>query len=207
MALAATHIRFALDLKEKFEIKNVSNYLSGTIYPDSRYVTKLDRNLTHAKEYQDEQFYKNDDFRKGVAVHLLCDTVQAKLFSEYFSDVIPAGDVLAGSEPWIARTALKVVQDMDDATHFPIRDYVSRLEYVENPNGENVAQLQAYAQIFQQMYTKTVNIDAYARMWCELGITEELAERVRRQSEEYFANGSVRARIAEVYPQMRERVL
>ena len=47
MAFTATHIKFALDFKDKYDIKDLSHYLSGAIYPDSRYVTGIDRNLTH----------------------------------------------------------------------------------------------------------------------------------------------------------------
>ena len=38
MALEATHIRFAYDLKEKYKITDLEKYISGLIYPDSRYI-------------------------------------------------------------------------------------------------------------------------------------------------------------------------
>ena len=47
MGLEATHIRFALDLKEDLDAKDLNKYLSGAIYPDSRHVTKLERKVTH----------------------------------------------------------------------------------------------------------------------------------------------------------------
>lgn len=47
MSLGATHIRFALDLRDRYQVQDIEKYLSGTIYSDSRYVTKIDRNLTH----------------------------------------------------------------------------------------------------------------------------------------------------------------
>jgi hypothetical protein len=41
MALEASHIRFALDLKEKFKVNNVQKYVYGTTYPDTRVLTRM----------------------------------------------------------------------------------------------------------------------------------------------------------------------
>lgn len=41
MALEATHLRFALDLLPKLEVKDINDYLAGSIYPDSRYTTGI----------------------------------------------------------------------------------------------------------------------------------------------------------------------
>lgn len=54
MALEASHIRFALDLKDKYSIQDVQKLVSGTVYPDSRYATKIDRQLTHPQDFMDE---------------------------------------------------------------------------------------------------------------------------------------------------------
>ena len=47
MALAATHIRLAIDMAGRYPIKRFSEFISGTIYPDSRWLTGIDRDLTH----------------------------------------------------------------------------------------------------------------------------------------------------------------
>lgn len=41
MALEGTHIRFALDVGDKYNIKDLGKYISGTLYPDSRYITGI----------------------------------------------------------------------------------------------------------------------------------------------------------------------
>jgi hypothetical protein len=47
MALEATHIRFALDLKDTYGVNDVHAFVSGAVYPDSRYVMGIDRIATH----------------------------------------------------------------------------------------------------------------------------------------------------------------
>ena len=68
MALEATHIRFALDLKDKYQVKDLEKYISGTIYPDSRYVSEIGRELTHPKDYLDWDIFAVDDFKKGFEI-------------------------------------------------------------------------------------------------------------------------------------------
>ena len=51
MALEATHMRFALDLKNKYQVRNIKKYIVGTIYPDSRYLSGIDRTLTHSENF------------------------------------------------------------------------------------------------------------------------------------------------------------
>lgn len=41
MPLEATHIRFALDLLNKYKIKNIDQYIAGAVYPDSHYITGI----------------------------------------------------------------------------------------------------------------------------------------------------------------------
>ncbi len=60
MSLEATHIRFALDLKDKYRVQAIEKYISGTTYPDSRYVTKIDRGLTHNDDILTPGFAKDD---------------------------------------------------------------------------------------------------------------------------------------------------
>ena len=76
MALEATHIRYALDNKDRFDVSDETKYVSGTVYPDSRYPTGIARTLTHDDSQMQKNFWSNDDFRKGWAAHLLYDKIQ-----------------------------------------------------------------------------------------------------------------------------------
>ncbi len=78
MSLIATHIRFAINLKDIYHVQDIEKYIAGTVYPNSRYVTKIDRKLTHNNNILRPTFTK-DDFKKGWQVHQICDIVQNKI--------------------------------------------------------------------------------------------------------------------------------
>jgi hypothetical protein len=72
MAFAVTHIRYAVDTSRDQNIKDWDAYISGALYPDSRYVTGVDRRLTHRLENMPPR-KKWDDFHRGWAAHIICD--------------------------------------------------------------------------------------------------------------------------------------
>jgi hypothetical protein len=154
MAIEATHIRFALDLKDELGIKELDKYLSGTIYPDSRYITKIDRKLTHDNSYTKREFYDDDDFKKGWAVHLTCDTLQREIIKELFSDLLKGTgeEIVYGKENWIIRTAIKIIQDISDAEFIGVKNYIKYLGYFNNPNNEDLDLIKRYNQIFIDIY-------------------------------------------------------
>ena len=206
MALEATHIRFALDLKDKNKVSDIKKYLSGTVYPDSRYVSEIDRHLTHPEDFMDEGFIKNDDFRKGWAVHLLCDKIQVQITRDKLPEIFEL-ETGQGSPRWIHHTALKILQDIDDVQKFDIKKYLPDLDYVEAPNGEDPKIVLRYNQIFQNMYkdpAKT-NIDSCYEMWKLFGIGDELATKVKLQAEAYSKDKRIMDFIGQIYNLMLGR--
>ncbi len=166
MALECSHIRFAVDVKDQFDVKEMKRYISGTIYPDSRYITGIDKNLTHDKNFLKETFYKDDDFKKGWAVHLICDKIQRIIMEQIFPDILSKKN-FQSSELWITRAAIKVVQDILDFKKFDIQNYLHYLKHVETPNNESLDQLKEYNQIFIDTYKdkeEIAIIDEYM-MW------------------------------------------
>lgn len=77
MAFEATHVRFARDLKTRLKIQNEIAYYSGCVYPDSRYVTGVSRQSTHAEAPYGVTM---SDFEKGQFTHLVYDRVIAKQY-------------------------------------------------------------------------------------------------------------------------------
>ncbi|MDO8620253.1 MAG: hypothetical protein Q7R64_02800 [bacterium] len=201
MALEATHIRFALDMQKKYAPKDIQKYVAGAIYPDSRYVMGIDRNLTHLKESDREKLLQSD-FGKGWHSHLLCDDVQYAVTKELFPEVFTE-KVQHGSEGWVKHSALKVLQDMDDVRQFAIGSFLPFLEHLENPNGEEVAKLHAYSQTFVTMYADSTipTLNDYYEMWRKWGIGEDLALQIRRQVEVYARDAKVMTLISKIYPE------
>jgi hypothetical protein len=207
MALEATHIRFALDLKDKYGVQDVERYVAGSIYPDSRYVTEVDRMATHPEDYMEWDMKRIDDFRKGWFAHLLADNIQWDITKKLLPQVFE-GSQGQGGERWIKHTAIKILQDLDDVKKFNISQYLPYLAHIENPNGEDMKMMKQYYDIFPTMYANpgAVNIDSCYAMWKEFGIGDELAARVKVQAEQYSKDSTVMDAVVKIYPEMILRV-
>ncbi len=207
MALEATHIRFALDMQVKYNPTDVGKFIAGAIYPDSRYVTGIDRTLTHLGESDREKLLQSD-FGKGWHAHLVCDDVQYEVTKELFPEVFVV-KMGHGSEGWVRHCALKVLQDMDDVRQAPIGSFLPYLEHLENPNGEDIAKLRAYSQTFTRMYvdSATPTLNDYYEMWRKWGIGDRLALQIRHQVETYASDAGVMRQIEHIYTKALLRAL
>ncbi len=206
MALEATHIRFALDLKDKLGVSDVCQYLSGTIYPDSRYVTGIDRNLTHPRGLFERKHTELSDFEKGWLAHLICDDIQYKLTMERFPEIAQMQEG-QGNGRWINHTALKILQDMDDVKKFDIKSHLYCLEYVENPNGEDMAKISEYNSIFPAIYedSETMDIESYYEMWSKFNIGDDLVNKLRESVERQRQQPQTVELVRGLYDEMLDR--
>lgn len=205
MALIGTHIRFALDLKNDLNIQSLDQYISGTIYPDSRYLSKIDRTATHSPKFLSPQFYKNNDFKKGWFAHLLYDDIQFKVFAQIFPDLLDKFKEETGylsTEHWILRSGLKTFQDLDDVSQFPIKDYLSCLKYVETPNHEASSIISNYNQMFINIYGKN-NLETkdLVEMWARLGVDQDLVNQIGEKITELKLNKEILQKIPLIYPE------
>ena len=205
MALEGTHLRLALDVKEKYQVSDLSKYLSGTIYPDSRYITAIDRNLTHPEDFMDDAFFQEDDFKKGWFVHLLCDKIQYNVTKQKFPNILANEDKF---EVWIDHSALKILQDIEDVKKFNIIECLTALDYIENPNGEDPEKLREYNRMFQKMYADPakVDIEICCNMWKDLGVNSDYIDKIKKKAEEYGDNPEITSLILGVYEEMLIRV-
>jgi len=210
MPLPATHIKFALDVKDKFDIKNLSEYLSGTVYPDSRFITKINRSCTHVSglSLDDPSF---SDFKKGWAVHCLCDKVQHQISDKYISDILEPLEKTdkRGGEWWVKHTALKIILDISVFKIYNIQKYLPMIEYVENANDENLEDIKNYIKIVQKTYQdkQEINLDDMKELWLSLGAEEELIEKVIKKTEEYLKDEKLVKRVEGLYEKMVGEVL
>lgn len=203
MALEATHIRFALDIKDKYRVQDMEKYISGSVYPDSRYVTGIDRNLTHNKDIMKPEFAK-DDFRKGWQAHQICDIVQSKLRLNFLPELFPESGCQWNEDDWVASSAVKIIQDTNDLKCFDLQSNLKYLEYAHNPNGEDLDEIKKYNRIFINMYKgkSETTIEDNIRMWLELGINGELGEKIKIKTEELLRNEELVGRIHSIYKGM-----
>lgn len=203
MALEATHIRFALDLKSDYNVQNIEKFISGSIYPDSRYITGIDRNLTHNNDILLPEFAKND-FRKGWQVHQLCDVLQNEMRKKYLSELLLDHNDKWNEKEWIITSATKIIQDMNDLKCFDLQDNLKYLEYAYNPNEENIEDIKKYNQIIINLYKnkKETTVEDNFQMWLSLGIDREYGEKIRAKTYEFLKNSRLVARIENIYDKM-----
>jgi hypothetical protein len=202
MALEATHIRFALDTKDFFDVKDVDKYISGSIYPDSRYPTGIDRMLTHDDSQMARDFWQDNDFRKGWACHLLYDKIQFSVHADWFKDFLKENNPeMTGEEDWIVRTALKILQDIDDLRHFDIKSYLNALNYIETPNGEDKIKVKEYNQLFINIYNKApmVSVEDLEQMWVDWSIPTEIAVKMCGKAHEMQKDERLMQLISKIY--------
>ena len=181
MALAATHIKFALDLKSTYNPQNEAAYISGSIYPDSRYLTKIDRHLTHNLE----TLNPTTDFEKGWQNHLVCDKIQGLMMNKHLPDEFNSdkNKMKQGNDFWVRRTALKIIQDIEIINSFDIKKLLPLLDYIETPNNESITKMKRYNQLMQKFYVKKQSIDGYCNMWSNWGIEETLIKKIHTATE------------------------
>ncbi len=204
MALAATHIKFALDVVDIYDIKNISTYLAGTMYPDSRYISGIAREKTHFEGLLSKEFLTTD-FKKGWSVHFLCDKIQNKLFHTIFPDCLE-GVEHGGwkSDWWIRVSALKGLQEIFIINDFDIQKYLPLLNYVENPNNERPEDIQKFNQINQNIYKNKKNVTPkdVVNLWVELGVENKLVLLIEEKVNTYLNNPDVVNRMKKVFQEM-----
>lgn len=205
MALEATHIKFALDLKEKYQVEDLQKYISGSIYPDSRYISRIPREKTHFNGLLSPLFF-DTDFKKGWSSHFLCDKVQGDAMNELFSDIIDVttSQKVYGSDWWITISSLKVIQDILICRDFDVQPYLPLLEYVETPNEESVEKVKEFNKIIQDTYfnKKSFTLDDAVEMWLKFGVGEEIENRMKKTCEQYLNNPDIMRRIDLLYEKM-----
>ena len=206
MAFQATHIRFALALQKKYEVKNLMRYVSGTVYPDSRYISGINRQLTHRNDLLDAS-NAPDDFLKGWAVHVLCDKVQHDLFMEELSDLIPKE---RGEDWWIRISAIKLVQDMIDFDSFDMEANLDYLNHAENRSGEPIEAVKLYNTCVQEVYRgkkHDISVHDYEAIWSETDIHSDLIDAVIKDVLFLQQDENILSRISSIYEKIVARSL
>lgn len=202
MALQGTHIRFARDLQDVLAVSDLHAYISGTIYPDSRYFTGVDRALTHPKELVDD-FLRADDFKKGWAVHMICDRVQREIVAQYHPEIFEKHD----EQQYVCITACKILQDVRDTEHFDVSRFADAIKVVALANDESYEKLQNFYTRIHTVYKdggqKTT--DQLLKMFDALGDFGDVVSKIRSQCETYERTGEIETMLRVIYPEMLAR--
>jgi len=197
MSLEATHIRFAVDQKDKYNIKDLGLYILGSIYPDSRYISKIDRKLTHNKHALSDSFL-TDDFKKGWQSHCIFDNEYSKMVKELFPELFVN---ISDADEWIISTAIKIVADIFDMRSFNIQSFLPYLDDTRNPNNEDIDKIHQYNQLIKNAYEDNVSltVDDYVVILKEFGIDPVISEKTIIKAGEFFNNKDISAKIKNLY--------
>ncbi|MCR4314692.1 MAG: hypothetical protein NUV84_05645 [Candidatus Uhrbacteria bacterium] len=206
MAMELTHVRFARDLKDRLGVVDEASYYAGSIYPDSRYMTKIGRNLTHAGASPQDPFVAGlSDFEKGWATHLTYDRLahpQYVSFSPW-----PEEKTQQGNHVWQFISAAKVVEDLQSYQSMN-RDVgmILDIQFPQRPNNEDSAVMNAYAQIQRTLYQQPPTLDHYRNFWVTLSSNTEVIDGVMKNVEEIQADARVCEKICGIYQRVRLEV-
>ena len=203
MALPATHIRFALDLKHRFPIDNLARYISGTLYPDSRWLTGVDRVQSHSDRYLEPDF-PNSEYTYGIHIHCVCDSVQTRTFAAR----LPGLQNLDDHARWLRLSAAKMIQDRFDMQRFDLQAYLPFLDYAESPNNENIDRVRAFNRRIQNRYNQKKRLDSqdYYNLWIDVGLPPDAAGEMIREMERMTKDTASIQVVKRSYDEMLERV-
>ncbi|MEK7620239.1 MAG: hypothetical protein AAB413_03305 [Patescibacteria group bacterium] len=199
MAMELTHVRFARDLKDRLGVVDEAAYYAGTIYPDSRYMTKLHRNLTHAGSSPQDPFASGlSDFEKGWATHLTYDRLAHPQYvglSQW-----PEEKTQQGNHVWQFISAAKVVEDLQSYQSMNGDvGMILDIQFPQRPNNEDLAVMNAYAQIQRTLYQQSPTLDHYRNFWVTLSSNTEVIDGVMKNAEEMLEDDSIQRKIRGIY--------
>lgn len=184
MSLEATHLRFSLKIKDDLEVIDLGKFVAGVIYPDSRYVTGIQRSFTHSLDYFLGR--KNlSDFQKGWLSHIIGDKIFKEVMEDKFGDMILFDEV---GERWPVITAIKIIQDLEDFCSFDIQSVIDYLDYYEIHFREDERKVIAYSDIIKNMYKgrMKLTVEDYLLMWEKLGMSREEIALLRKKIIELY---------------------
>jgi hypothetical protein len=202
MALPATHLRFAAVVADQLAVSDWSAYLSGTLYPDSRWITGIARLKTHDRRFLDPSF-AGDDFTRGWHIHCVCDRIQKDIHVDLFGDLAS----LTPQAKWVRLSAAKVVQDMHDAANGALDDYLPSLSPSRTPNQESGADIGRYYDFVKQAYQRlsTPHWQDYARLWNQVGLDRDVISEIEKETQQMRSDVQLNPKLNRVFDQMVAR--
>ena len=202
MAMEATHVLFARDLQKNLSIEDASAFFAGCIYPDSRYVTRISRDLTHGADTPQNPFANGlSDFEKGWGTHFLYDHLEGRRMRELL-----AGDPDSSREALITMTAMKLLEDQqsydrlgDEAGHI-----FKTMRVDTSPKGEDVSAIRAYFEMNTELYAKRPELDDYRRFFQRFIPSPEYGEQVIREAQRLSDQQEMKREILAIYDRSLE---
>ena len=194
MAFEMTHMRFAMDLAPHLGIDDIPAYLAGSIYPDSRYVTGISRNLTHGEDVpSDPSATGLDDFRKGWAVHVLYDRLALQKYKGL--SPWPENRIVGFGQEWVFTTEDLASFDSGTVTH-------ELLEAIVPPtpiDQENPELLAEYYTDIKALFAERPTLEDYRHVLQGWKIEPSVIDQLMAKTAEFLDDKSMVEKISRIY--------
>jgi hypothetical protein len=203
MAFEATHILFAQELSQKLGVQDRLAYFAGAIYPDTRYVTGLAREVTHAGDGTPRDMLAPGltDFEKGWATHLYYDQVAGP----QLADLVAPED---RPDLWYAMTSLKYLEDLNAYDQIDrLQDIFKQLSYTQAPHGESLLKLEEFLKIQRQYYKQRPSIQDCLDLAQHFKVPENQREIIRKYLLHYASDHEKLAAVSAIYPRVRDQAI
>lgn len=200
MSFQATHLHFAYQTQDTLKIKNKTDYFSGVLYPDSRYITKIDRTKTHrnVRINPDEIFKLKDDFQKGWQIHLLYDKLALpRLYEIMINKTYQTGE-MDKLNIWIPVTAGKWIEDLYWWEKTDWSKIIPFLKPVKYPFNENPKILASWYDHFIDFFQNSPNLDDYNNQAAFMKINNEIIQQVNKKTHQIYADKIKRIKIQKI---------
>lgn len=196
MAFQATHVRFAHDLKELLQVQDESAYYTGSVYPDSRYLTEIARHLTHTETPYHVHL---SDFEKGWHTHLMYDRLVG---ARYLPAIHWQGEAVSGlNAGWQQLSGAKLAEDQIsfDVLGANTQHLKNLLPPTQSPCDESRELLEEYYTKLCQLYQQKPNSEGYYELLIAFHVPSAAAKQVIRASNDCLSNTEHASAIACLY--------
>lgn len=162
----------------------MEKYVSGVVYPDTRYLSGLARRLTHDLDYFAGR-KSLTDFEKGWLSHIIGDKIFKEVTEERFADLVLFEEF---EERWPVINAIKIIQDIEDFQRFDIQSVLHYLDYYELHFHEDERRVIEYNHVIRRLYEgkQKLTVEDCLSLWEELGMEPPEIKRLKKKVIEFY---------------------
>lgn len=205
MSFQASHLLFAQKVQNIIKPQDLTRYFSGSIYPDSRFITGADRGKTHPAVMEPQKIKDvADDFEKGWQIHLWYDKVAILPLYQIATDRPYNLDELQKREVWILVTGAKLVEDLYCWQTIDWPKMLPHLKQTANPNDESLEILNNWYRYYVQFFQNMPNIEAYRDQAKFVNIPETEIEQILASGQNLYKDKIKRFKIEKIITEVFE---
>lgn len=188
MASQIAHVVYGKKIFERLNGLSWPEFLIGTLFPDIRYVAKIDRDKLHEFNTSENLIPKDNSFEAGIYVHWLVDEKREKFIAEKgIYGLLPKGIYMHAS--------LKLVED--ESVYDRIGDWVEIIRILDNypeeemKYGINKETIKFWHSLLKEYFQKRPTLSTWRKMILGVGFDKRLAETILNQTKTINGNEEV----------------